>query len=67
MAEGKFNNAAETGKLLLITVDDSENLLKYSGQLLSVTAAASGSTGIMMSTLWNQSGVARVGNNTTIT
>ena len=32
----------------------------------SVKPAASGSTGIMMSTLWNQSGIARVGDNTTI-
>ena len=35
-------------------------------QFMVKPLAGSGSTGIMLSTLWNQSGVARVGNNTTV-
>ena len=35
--------------------------------LYTPVMAFSGSTGIMLSTLWNQSGIARVGNNTSIT
>ena len=35
-------------------------------QFMVKPLAGSGSTGIMLSTLWSQSGVARVGNNTTV-
>ena len=44
----------------------SEETVSNQGAYFSVKPAASGSTGIMMSTLWNQSGIARVGDNTTI-
>jgi len=44
----------------------SEETVSNQGAYFSVKPAASGSTGIMMSTLWDQSGIARVGDNTTI-
>ena len=67
MATEQFKNMAEETELLLITVDNSKNLLDYSEDLVNAAAAFSGTTGIMMSTLWNQSGIAKVGDNTTIT